>query len=409
MGYLKTTINAVYWSIAQRWVVRGLSFVRIAVLARILLPVQIGVFGIATLVLGFLEVFTETWINVFLVQEEGDIDHYINTAWVISILRGLFIGLLILVGAPFISNFFNSPRSLSVILLISLVPVIRGFINPSVAKLQKELQFKNEFKFKSVLFVVEAVFSIGLALITHQAISLVWGMLVCAIVEVVLSFIYFHPKPKFVIDRSLSSKILHRGKWVTAAGIFNYLYQNGDNLVVGKLLGEYSLGLYSNAYKISSLPISEVSDVIARVTFPVYVKISSDAKRLTRAFVKSSLIVSLVSVFMGLVLYVFAHPVVLIVLGSSWLEAVPALRVLALYGVAKSITNTFFPVFLATKRQDYITWISLASVLGLGITIIPLVNSLGIVGAGLAATFGAMLALPFSFYFVYRLLWSHRS
>ena len=112
---------------------------------------------------------------------------------------------------------------------------------------------------------------------------------------------------------------------------------------------------------------------------------------------------------MGLVLYVFAHPVVLIVLGSSWLEAVPALRVLALYGVAKSITNTFFPVFLATKRQDYITWISLASVLGLGITIIPLVNSLGIVGAGLAATFGAMLALPFSFYFVYRLLWSHRS
>src|SRR3989339_1186077 len=126
MGYLKTIINAVYWSIAQRWVVRGLSFVRIAVLARILLPVQIGVFGIATLVLGFLEVFTETWINVFLVQEEGDIDHYINTAWVISILRGLFIGLLILVGAPFISNFFNSPRSLSVILLISLVPVIRG-------------------------------------------------------------------------------------------------------------------------------------------------------------------------------------------------------------------------------------------------------------------------------------------
>jgi O-antigen/teichoic acid export membrane protein len=406
MGYLKTTINSISWSVAQRWVIRGLAFVRIAILARLLLPVQIGVFGIATLVLGFLEIFTETWVNVFLVQEEGSIDHYVNTSWVVSIIRGLLIGFLIALTASWVSAFFNSPNSFPLIFLVSIVPAIRGFINPSVAKMQKDLHFKTEFGYKSFLFIIEAIISITLALITRQAISLVWGMIISAIFEVILSFKYFSPRPVFSVNTTQIAQIFHRGKWITAAGIFNYLYQNGDNLVVGKLLGEYSLGIYSSAYKISSLPISEISDVIARVTFPIFVKISSDTQRLKNAFIKSSLLVSLVSVSLGIGLYFFARPVVLIVLGPAWVDAIPALRVLSFYGVAKSITNTMFPVFFATKRQDFVTWVTLTSVAGLGLTIVPFVSKWGIVGAGFSATCGALTALPLALYFAHKLLWS---
>lgn len=408
MGYLKTTLNSVYWSFAARWVIRGLTLVRIAVLARILLPDQIGVFGIATLVLGFLEIFTETWINVFLVQEEGDIDHFINTAWVISIIRGTLMGLIIFSASKFISNFFNSPGSYPVVLLISAVPFIRGFINPSVSKMQKNLKFKTEFGYKSSLFIVEAIFSLSLAFLTHQTISLVWGMLIGAVAEVIISFVAFNPKPIFALDKQHALKILHRGKWMTIAGMFSYLYQNGDNLVVGKLLGEYSLGLYSNAYKISSLPISEVSDVIARVTFPVFVKISKDSHRLKAAFLKTSSTISLVSVVFGITLFVFAKPAVLIVLGPNWLGAVSALKILSLYGVVKSVTNTVFPVFLATKKQDYVTWVSLASVLGLGITIIPFVKQFGIVGAAYSAAFGSLVGLPVAWFLVIHLLWRQK-
>src|SRR3972149_8906795 len=111
MGYLKTTVSAVSWSMSTRWVLRGLSFLRLAILARILLPAQCGVFGIATLVLGLLEILTETWINIFLVQEEGEIDKFVDTAWIISIIRGFMIFFLVYLSSGFISAFFNSPDS----------------------------------------------------------------------------------------------------------------------------------------------------------------------------------------------------------------------------------------------------------------------------------------------------------
>jgi O-antigen/teichoic acid export membrane protein len=401
MGYLKTTLSGISWSVGQRWIVRGLTILRLAILARILSPAQFGVFGVATIVLGFLETFTETSINFFLVQEKKEIDHYINTAWIISIIRGLVIGLIILTFSGPISDFFHSDESLTVLRFMALVPIIRGFINPSVAKLQKNLLFKNEFIYKTLLFTVDSVVSILFSVITRNASGLVWGMLASAVFEVSLSYLLFRPKPAFLWNRNIAKEIISRGKWITAAGIFNYFYQNADNLVVGRLLGESSLGIYSSAYKLSSLPVSEVSDVIARVTFPVYVKISHDLSRLKSAFIKSSLVISLISVFMGLFIYIFAAPIVAIVLGSAWTEAIPVLRVLSVYGVTKSITNTIYPIFLATEKQNYITYINLASCLGLGLTILPFVSRWGIMGAGYAAIVGALVSVPPSIYFAH--------
>jgi O-antigen/teichoic acid export membrane protein len=401
MGYLKTTLSGISWSVGQRWIVRVLTIIRLAILARILSPAQFGVFGVATIVLGFLETFTETSINFFLVQEKKEIDHYVNTAWIISLIRGLVIGLVILLFSEPISVFFHSEESLVVLRFMSLVPIIRGLINPSVAKLQKNLLFKNEFVYKSLLFTVESIVSILFSLVTKNATGLVWGMLASAVFEVSLSYILFRPRPILSWDKSAASEIFSRGKWITAAGIFNYFYQNADNLVVGRLLGETSLGVYSSAYKLSSAPVSEVSDVIARVTFPIYVKMSHDTSRLKDAFLKSSIAISLISFLMGLSINIFATPIVEIVLGRSWIAAVPILRILSVYGVAKSITNTIYPIFLATKRQNYITYINLASCLGLGFTIVPFVAKWGTSGAGYAAIIGALVAIPLSVYFAH--------
>src|SRR3989344_8426054 len=127
MGYTKDTIKGISWIGVLRFSTRGVSFFRTVVLARLLSPIQFGVFGIAILITALLEVLTETAVNVFLIQEKEDIEKYINSAWVISILRGILISILILLSSKFVSDFFHSPESLFLLQLISLVPLIRGF------------------------------------------------------------------------------------------------------------------------------------------------------------------------------------------------------------------------------------------------------------------------------------------
>ena len=400
MGYYKDTVRGLGWMGGLRISVRALGFVRIAILARLLTPNQFGLFGIAMLTLSFLEILTESGINVFFIQGEGKIKEYVDTAWIVSIIRGLLITLLIVIFAKPITVFFKNPDAYSLLLLVSVVSFFRGFINPAIIRLRKDLEFNKEFRLRFVVLIVETTVAIALAFVTRSASSLVWGLIAGVLVEAILSFTMIKPRPKLGYESHKVSKIIKRGKWVTLAGIFSYLFKEGDDIIVGRLMGTDALGIYQVGYKISTLPITEVSGVVRKVTFPVYSRIVGDKLRLKKAFVKSITAVSLVAIPFGLFLYLFAQPFVMIVLGSKWLEAVPVIKVLALFGVVRAITTMTYPLFLSVKKQEYVMIITLVGILGLGFTVYPLVMRYGLVGAGYSALFGAILTVQMKFYYV---------
>ncbi len=403
-GYSIDAIKGVSWVGALRFSTRIVSFIRTAVLARILDPGQFGAYGVAMLVLALLEVFTETGVNVLLIQEKEKKDEYIHSAWIVSIVRGCIISFGLYISAPYVAAFFHSPQSVPLLQVISIAPLLRGFINPSVAYFQKELQFQKEFWYRFVLFFVDGSVAIGFAFITHSAISLVIGFIAGIILELALSFIIVKPRPRLMIKADYIKQIIHRGKWITASGIFNYLFHNADNIVVGRLLGTTSLGLYEMAYSISILPITEVGDVFSRVTFPVYAKIADDRMRLKTAFVKSTLVVSLLTIPFGIILFFFPKEIIHVVLGDKWLGMAVVLPILAVFGVLRAISGFASALFLAVGKQEYVTVVTLASFLGLIIPIVPLVIQYGMLGAGISAMIGTLVAIPLFVYYTISVL-----
>lgn len=404
MGYTKDVVKGISWVGLFRIISRIMAYGRIVVLARILSPAQFGVYGIATVVLEFLETLTETGVNVILIQEKDDIKPYINSAWIVSIFRGFIIGAIIFVSASFISNFFKSKEAFSILMLTSAVPVIRGFINPAVVKFQKELKFKKEFLYNISIFIVYSVSAIIFAVVTRSALSLVIALIISAAFEVLVSFFIVKPRPIFLFEKKYISIILSRGKWVTANGILNYLIQNGDDIVVGRFLGAPALGLYQMAYKLATIPISEVADVLGKVTFPVFVKISNDKQRLKSAFIKTTLGALIPSIGIAIILILFSEKIILVAFGKDWLGIVEVIKFLAVYGVLRSIINPALTVFLAVKKQEIFTLVSFISFLGLIIFIFPLVFTYGIVGAGITAIVASILSLPVVIYYTMKVL-----
>jgi O-antigen/teichoic acid export membrane protein len=392
------------WAGSLRGVVRGLTIVKTLILARILTPAQFGIFGIATLILGILETVSETGVNVILIQEKKTINHYVNTAWVVSILRGILISLIIILLSPLIVVFFDSPKSLDSLFLISLIPLIRGFINPSVVSYQKNLEFNKEFKFRTILISFEVIATVIFGLILRNETALVLGMICSAIVEVVLSFKLLRPLPKFEFNIDKLKKVISLGKWITGAKIFDYLFSHGDDIVVGKLLGTFSLGIYQQAYKISTLPITEIAETFQKVTFPLYSKMVADNKSIKKIYLKTFLTTLLIVIPFSLILFLIPEKIVLILLGSNWLSAVPVLQVLAIFAIVKTIANGTFPVLLSYKRQDLVMLLTLIGIIGLGISIYPLINLYSLVGAGLATIIGSIVMIPPAFYWTRKLL-----
>lgn len=399
MRYTYSALVGFFWVGLTRLSTRGITFFRLAILARVLSPSDFGIYAIAAITLSLTEILTETGINTILIQEKEKIDKFLNTAWIVSIIRGFIIGVIILALIPIIEIFFSQSNITSILLLTSAIPVVKGFINPAIITFQKELHFNKDFYLRTLVFIVDSVVAVLATLYLKSPIGIIWGLIAGAVLEVILSFMFLSLRPSFNLDKSIFKLILHNGKWVTLAGIFNYLFHNADDIVVGKLLGTTSLGFYDAAYKISMLPITEVGDVISKAIFPIYVRISDEIKDLQKAFLKTILSVTFLVVPFGILALIFSEHLVLLLLGDQWGESVPIFKVLIIFGVLRAILNAFSPLFFAVRKQAYVTTITFVSFIGMIISIVPFINKYGIIGAGYSVIAATLATIPFILFF----------
>lgn len=394
MEYIKDAIKGITWMTALEGLTKAVAVVKIAVLARILTPSQFGQYGIALLVLGFLEVLTETGINVFLIQEKDNAEEYLNSAWVVSVIRGTLIALLIIVSTPLVVSFFKSANSANLLYLISLVAFIRGFINPMEVFFQKKLEFAKVFLFQGGLYVLDATIAVALGVLTHSESAMIIGMITAAIIEVILSFVLFKEKPKIKFEKEKFLKVVHMGKWVTGAGVFSYIFQNMDDVVVGRFLGTTNLGFYQQSYSVSTLPVTGVSNVFNKTMFPIFVKMSDQIQELKKAFYRSLFTISSLAFVFGMIVLLFARPIILLFLGPNWLGVESALKVLAVFGILKSVLNSSYSLFLALKMQKAIMLSEMFGIIGMALTIYPMVMKYGIVGAGYSTIIAVICSFP---------------
>lgn len=405
MGYTKQVLKGFSWAAALNATSLAVSFLKIVLLSHFVFgPKEFGIFGVGVLVLGILELITETGINVFLVQEKDPLTVYLDTAWVTSILRGIVISALVALLSYPVAIFFQIQADWTFILAFALIPLLRGFINPAITNLQKKLRFKEDAFFRFSVSAVEDLSIIAFAFLTRNIFSFVIGILIGVIFEVTITFIFVKERPQLKFNKIHFQKIVDRGKWVTLALIFDYLFEHTDDIVVGKLLNVASLGIYQNSYTLARLPENIVGGQLGKVTFPVYVQFLDDKKRLKRAFFRSFwFTLGLVAPF-SLALFFLSDPIIRLVLGTKWLAAIPVLRVLSLFALVRSLSSLFSPLFLAFKKQNYISMTTLASILVLGVIIFPLTFNYGITGAAFAALVGSIASLPICFYYFYKLV-----
>lgn len=403
--YKKSSIRSLFWVGSSKAFARGFTLIRTLILARLLMPADFGAYGIALLALSAAETFTQTGINVVLIQEKDeDIDRFISTAWLVSIARGFLIGAIILSSAPILSSFFKSPDTLRLLVLVSIVPMVRGFINPSIIKFEKQLRFHMDFIVRGGSLIVDSVIALSIVYLTRSPQGLMLGLLAGAMSEVIISFVLAKPIPKFSFEKEKFSRVVSKGKWVTAFAGFDFLSTQLDNIAVGRILNVASLGYYQMAYRISILPISEISDIFNRVAFPLYSGMVENRRKLLETFLKVQVSVSVIVIPVCFLIFLFPREIMQILLGDKWIAAAPALRILALYGGLRAISGATSSFFLSLNLQKFVATITFVRFLGLAITIVPLTLRFGILGASYSALFSALVELPIILFFLFTVI-----
>ena len=384
-------INGGFWVFFLRAINQSLHLIKVIILARLLSPNDFGLFGVALLSLAALETFSKTGFDAALIQKKGDIKPYLNTAWTIEVIRGMLIATILFLASPFIAEFFSVSEIIPILRMIGLAAILKGLTNIAVTYFQKELDFKKFFKYQFLGAFADSMTTIAIALLFQSVWALVIGLLAGNLVRLIMSYRIHSYRPKFKFDPSKLKELWSFGKWVLGSGILVFLITHGDDIFVGKLLGITALGFYQLAYLISNAPATEITHVISQVTFPAYSKFQNDIPRLRKAYLKVLGVTTFFSFPVASLIFILAPDFTMIFLGEKWMPMVPAMQVLGLWGLIRSIGATTGPIFQAIGKPESVTKLQLLLLILLMILIYPFAIKWGILGVSLAITLSALL------------------
>lgn len=329
-----------------------LALVKISILARLLDPEAFGLFSLTAIALGITESITQTGVNLTILQSQRSVRYFLDSAWVIAILRGFLIGSIMLVMGLFMQGYYQEPQLLALVGVAALVPVIKGFINPYIVVLHKELRFFQDSLYRFSLIFVESTAAIILGYLTRSVWALVWALVIGALFEVAVSFFMFQVRPRFAYVHSRGKTILENARWLSLAAVFNYLNENADDFLLGKITGTHSLGIYHNAYALSHKPNYDLSKSAHHSTIPVFTKLAQKPERLSRAFHRSLLALLALVICASLPVLLFPQFFVELILGEQWLAVIPLVRPLVIAGILQSISNMGHALLLAKKQYQ---------------------------------------------------------
>ncbi len=116
---------------------------------------------------------------------------------------------------------------------------------------------------------------------------------------------------------------------ISGAGLFNYLARNLDNVIVGRFFGEYWLGQYDRAYRILLLPLRQISAPLTTVAQPLLSRLQNDPQRFARTYYTGLSIIFFLGMPVSAFSFVGADLLVLVLLGTQWLDSVALFQALA--------------------------------------------------------------------------------
>ncbi len=407
MGYTHKVLQGFSWHSFFLLSAKVLSAVKLIVLARLLAVNDFGLYSLTTIALGITEAFTQTGVNIMLIQSKKTIDYYLDTAWVIAIVRGTVIGLIMMLLALLMGQIYHEPKLLPLITLAAFVPFIKGFINPYIINMQKQLSFFWDTVFRLSLNLVDAIVAISLCLLFKSVFMLIFAMLITAIFEVIISFIFFEIKPKLKFNTSRAKDIFAQMKGLNLSSIFSYLQINLDNILIGKVVGTTGLGFYYNAFQLSHTPNYELSKAVLHSSFPVFTKIGDDRIRLKKAFLKTAITAMTIFTLASLPLLIFPQLMIWL-FSEKWLPAVSILRPLVVAGLIHSFALVSYTLWYAQQKYKLLNFHLGLNIILMVMMILLLTPKYGLIGAGWGVLLSRLLLLPLLIGGIYRTLSDHK-
>ena len=355
-------VHAIAWTGAAIWATQLITWGYMIMVARMLAPSDYGLIGMANIPLGFLTIASQFGVGYAVITMPNLTPYQVSQLNTVSVLCGLMLFTISCFVAYPLGYFFRTPDLPMVIIALSLGVVITSFKTIPDALLQREFRFK-------LLGQIQAVQAIGYGFAAAIGLLLgagYWSLVIASLTDATLSTLLtlYSRRHAFAWPKleDLRGSLVF-STYILGLRVAWYCNSNADFAVAGRVLGQAALGSYNIAWNIAQQPLQKLTDLVQRVVPSYFSNFQSDYAALREYVLTLTAALSLLTLPATLGLAAVADELVAVALGPKWINAVPVLRMLALWAAARSITSFFTPLLNATGESRFVMWNHMLSAL----------------------------------------------
>lgn len=337
MELKQKAVKGVFWSGAQIWGARAVSFIIFALLSRLLTPQAFGVVALASLFIIFVQTFQDQGFGSAIVQR-GDLEpDHLDVAFWTNLAFGAALSLVSISASGFIAGLFHEPQLAIIIRWLSLSFIFMGLSSVQQAILRRNLAFKILAMREILAVLVSGIIGVILAFLGFGVWSLVAQKLINLLVGVAILWSISNWRPGFRFSRKHFFELLSFGSNIVGINILNFLNGHADDILIGYFLGPTMLGFYTIAYKLFGIMKDLLTSVTNSVAFPTFSRLQDDPERMRRAFYKILYFTGLMAfpIFIGM--SIIAPELIPVLFGPQWMLSISVLQVLTFIGILHSI------------------------------------------------------------------------
>lgn len=397
------TKKGLAWSMVERFATQGVQFLFGIILARLLSPEDYGILAMPLVFLAIAQCFIDSGFSTALVRKPILTEEDLSTAFYFNIGVGIVCYIILFLTSPLIADFYNTPILSNMLKLTALATLF----NPLCAVQQALLTRKIDFKTQATISLSGAIISGIMGLIMAYNGFGVWALVYQQVGGYAIRTIMFWAmgkwRPKRIWSRESFQYLWGFGNKMLGSALLDTTYNNIYPIVIGKYFSANDLGNYTRAQQFATLPSSNVTGVLQRVTFPVLSSIQNEDARLSKNYRRILKQSAFIIFPLMIMLSALADPLIRIVLTDKWEGCIILLQIMCFSMMWYPIHAINLNLLTVKGRSDLFFRLEvIKKIIGISVLCITIPN--GIIWMVSGGIITSMLSLIINTYYTGKLI-----
>ena len=376
---------------------QAVLFVRNVMIARLVGPEDFGIVVTFLILIYALEMASDLGVELYLIRApNGDKPIVQSTLHTVLVVRGIVLGLIVLLAADLTAWFFNTPEAAWAYRSLAVVPVIKGFLHLDVRRLQRQLVY---FPTVNVLLsgtLASTAVAITLAYFWRSYEAMVWAYIAEPVAMVLASHIFAKRDYRFDTAKVELRSLLKYGWPLMLNGLALFLMSQGDRAIIGSRLGVTDLANYAVAALLTAGPTALIIKVSGALFLPLLSSDDSSSSTFARRYDWCGALTALSAFPVVILLAFYGAPLADILYGEKYDISVFVMAWLAAGAGARILRSWPQAAALAVGSTGDVLIANALPTLGFLAAVLSLQFNFGAVGVAVSITLGEIIALFFA-------------